>query len=320
MPLIADFDNLNEAFLRAVRGKSGKYEVLQFRARLPEEMQALRASLLDGTFCFLPYRIFTIYDRKKRRICAAPFRDRVVMHAMMRICHPIFEAYQIYDSYASRPERGTYKALARAQEFARRYEWFLKLDVCKYFDHVDHAVLMQQLRSLLKDPLLLSYFEQQIGGYEAGPGRGVAIGNLTSQYFANHYLGVADHYLKEQLRAPAVVRYMDDVLVFAHSAEALRRVEADYRAFLLASLRLSLHEPICNRTASGVPFLGYVVFSERIRLATASRRRFMHKALALSTASAEGLLSEDEARRRLASVYAYAMQADSVGLRRKLGT
>jgi retron-type reverse transcriptase len=320
MPFIADIDNLGEAFLWAVRGKSGQQEVKLFRENLTAELQALSLQLTDGTFHFSPYRLFTIYDRKKRRICAAPFRDRVVMHAMMRICHPIFEGYQTADSFASRPDRGTYKALARAREFTQRYEWFLKLDVCKYFDNIDHRVLMHQLRSLIKDAALLAYFEQQIAGYQAAPGRGLAIGNLTSQYFANHYLSVADHYLREVLKAPAVVRYMDDVLVFARDVAMIKAIESAYRSFLSSELHLQLHPAIINATRCGVPFLGYVVFPRRIRLATASRRRFVHKVQAVTYAWQRGQLSDADCRMRLSSAYAYALQADTRGLRQRLGS
>lgn len=151
MGAICHIDNLNEAFLRAVRGKAGKQEVRRFREQLTGNLQTMVEELSDGSFCFGDYHFFSIYDPKPRTICAASFRERVAFHAMMRICHPVFDDYQIYDSYASRLGKGTYKALERAVEYSRQYRWFLKLDVCKYFDSIDHDVMYHQLCCLFKD-------------------------------------------------------------------------------------------------------------------------------------------------------------------------
>lgn len=143
--------------------------------------------LLDGSFRFGQYHFFTVYDPKRRTICAASFPERVVFHAMMRICHPVFDDFQIFDSYASRIGKGTYKALERAQQYAKRYQYFAKLDVCKYFDSIDHEVMLHQLCRLFKDSQLLIFFRDLLDSYETSEGRGLPIGNLTSQYFANDY-------------------------------------------------------------------------------------------------------------------------------------
>lgn len=187
MPRIASLENLHEAFLRAAKGKSGKLAVKEFRSRLDENLVEMSKQLLDGTFIFGHYHFFTVYDPKKRIICAASFPERVAFHAMMRICHPVFDDFQICDSYASRIDKGTYKALERARQFAHRYKWFAKMDVCKYFDSIDHEVMLRQLCRLFKDPQLLIYFRDLLDSYETSEGRGLPIGNLTSQYFANDY-------------------------------------------------------------------------------------------------------------------------------------
>ena len=144
MPRIASIVNLHEAFLRDARGKAGKRAVIDFRNGLDENLMEMRRQLMEGSFCFGKYHFFTICDPKQRTICAASFSERVAFHAMMRICHPVFDDYQIFDSYASRIGKGTYKALERTQQFASRYQWFAKLDICKYFDSIDHQVLLQQ--------------------------------------------------------------------------------------------------------------------------------------------------------------------------------
>ena len=127
MPRIASLDNLYEAFPRAARGKQCKRAVVDFRNRLDENLLRMQGELLDGSFRFGNYQFFTVWDPKRRTICAASFPERVAFHAMMRICHPVFDQYQVYDSYASRIGKGTYKALGRACHFAREYEWFLRL-------------------------------------------------------------------------------------------------------------------------------------------------------------------------------------------------
>ena len=199
MPRIASLDNLHEAFLRAARGKGGKMAVVDFRNHLDKNLLCIQRQLLDGTFHFGQYHFFTIYDPKRRVICAASFPERVVFHAMMRICHPIFDQYQVFDSYASRIGKGTYKALDRARRFANNYEWFAKIDARKYFDSISHEVLLAQLSRLFKDAQLLIFFRNLLDTYAVQPGCGLPIGNLTSQYFANHYLSVADHYIKEKI-------------------------------------------------------------------------------------------------------------------------
>ena len=318
MEKIVHPENLREAFLRAVRGKSNRLEVLRFRADLDASLCDIRAHLLSGNYPFGKYRFFTIHDPKERLICAAPFADRVAFHAMMRISHPIFDAYQIYDSYASRVGKGGYKALERAQYFAGHYEWFAKLDVRHYFDSIDHEIVMHQLESLFKDKLLLAHFRCLLDSYHTQQGKGLPIGNLTSQYFANHYLSVADHYAKETLRVPAMVRYMDDVLLFAHDKEELFTWVKNWQNFLSSTLLLELHPPVLNKTVRGIPFLGYVVYQDKLRLNQRSRTRYIRKIKQLVAWLKEGIIEEKEYRNRLEALTAFIEKADTRAYRRKV--
>ena len=318
MPLIADKANLQEAFLRAARGKSGKRAVIDFRQHLDERLSDMQSQLLNGTYRFGDYHFFTIYDPKKRVICAAPFPERVAFHAMMRVCHPVFDDYQIFDSYASRIGKGTYKALERTMYFCRRYQWFAKLDVCKYFDSIDHQVLLRQLCRLFKDRQLLIYFQDLLDSYEVDPGKGLPIGNLTSQYFANHYLSVADHYAKEVLKAPAIVRYMDDVLFFSHDKDKLDFCVEAYMTYVGEKLLLDLHQPVKNRVHYGVPFLGYVVYPERMRLNGRSKKRFIKKIAELDTLFWTDRIEERDVAARSLCLYSFVEKADSMGLRLSL--
>ena len=318
MPRIAETENLREAFLRAARGKTGKREVLEFRDRLDDNLEQIRNRLLDGTYQFGDYHFFTIYDPKKRIICAAPFQHRVVFHAMMRICHPVFDDFQIYDSYASRIGKGTYKALERTQYFCKRYRWFAKLDVCKYFDSIDHKVMLQQLSRLFKDRQLLLYFQELLASYETSPSCGLPIGNLTSQYFANHYLSLADHLAKEEIRMPATVRYMDDMLFFSNDVCQLKDDLGKLSDWIADYLHLTLPPIIINKVQFGIPFLGYVVYADGLRLNHRSIRRFRRKVSDMDKYYWLNMMPEKEIASRGSCLFAFVNKAHTDALKRKL--
>lgn len=308
---IAGIDNLQEAFLRASRGKCGDSAVIEFRKNIDNNLLQLHKDFVECRYHIGKYHFFTVFDPKERTICAASFRDRVAFHAMMRICHPVFDNYQVFDSYASRLGKGTYKALERAREFARKYRWFVKFDVCKYFDSIDHNVLLSQLCRLFKDKRLLVYFRDIIDSYETSQGRGLPIGNLTSQYFANHYLSVADHYAKECLRLPAIVRYMDDILFFGNEKEELKRNAALYVSFIENELRLELHPLVVNDTSRGLPFLGYVVYPSCLRLNGRSKKRFRTKMGKLKDDLVADVITQEEYANRAQCLFAFANKAEA---------
>lgn len=318
MERISHSDNLAEAFLKAAKGKWAKKDVLLFREDLSRNLDGIARDLLSGEYEISPGYSFTIHDPKKRNILAPSFRDAVTYQAVMRICHPVFDAFQVYDSFASRPGKGTDGALGRALEHARRYEWFLKLDVVKYFDSIDHRVMFSQLCRLFKDPLLLDFFHRFLSSYGSESGKGLAIGALLSQYFANHYLSVSDHYLKEKMRVPALVRYMDDFILFAHGREELLSYENDIRCYVAQTLKLHLHPMLLNKTRHGVPFLGFVVGKEGLRLSSRSRSRFRRKLSEAEFLYEQGLISEEKCRERVASMAVFVDRAARSGFKEKV--
>ena len=311
MPQIADMDNLSEAFLLAVRGKACKGEVIRFRRNLDRELHAIHCQLLDGSYRFGDYRQFMVYDPKERVICATPFRERVTFHAMMRVCHPVFENFQINGSFASRPNLGTYKALEQAQAYCRRYAWFLKMDMRKFFASIDHDCMKRMLGRLFKDRLLLAYFEMLIDGYEVTPNRGLPIGNLTSQYFANHYLAVGDHYAKEKLHIGPMVRYMDDIVIWGNDSSNLQAKATAYFRFLHDELRMDLHPFCMNRTRMGMPFLGYVVYPYELRLNQRSRHRYRRRVWDYDWQVKNGMMPQKEALMRMQCALAFVEKANS---------
>ncbi len=173
---IADLHNLYEASYKAQKGKISKHDVYAYSRQLQQNLLRLQQQLISGAVETGGYHTFTIYDPKKRLICATPFSQRVLHHALMNICHASFDKHQIATSFASRSGKGTYAALDHAREHNRRYRWFLKLDVRKYFESIDHTILKQQLRRLFKDKLLLSIFGKIIDSYSTAADKSVIIG------------------------------------------------------------------------------------------------------------------------------------------------
>ena len=317
---IADMANLELAFVKAKKGKEEKASVQAFGKNLRENLRTLQTQLLTGEVEVGGYHYFTIYDPKKRQICAAPFSQRVLHQALMNVCHPYFEKKQTDDSYASRIGKGTYAALEKAEGHTRRYAWFLKLDARKYFDSISHGILRQQLCRLFKDGRLLGIFDKIIDTYtlqptEEGGAAGVPIGNLTSQYFANHYLAAADYFVKESLRIPAYVRYMDDMVLWHDDKEALLEAGRRFQDFVESHLQLKL-KPFClNKNGAGLPFLGYLVFPGTTRLAQRSRQRFIQKMKKYDSLLEAGVWSQKDYQQHVEPLTAFTLHADAKAFR-----
>jgi RNA-directed DNA polymerase len=275
---ITDFHTLCSSAHRAARGKRLSLEAGKFLLNLEVEVLQLQQELLDGTYRPADYRTFTITDPKPRTISAAAFRDRVVHHALCAAIEPRLEHFAIYDSYACREKKGGYAAIKRVQEFARRFSHFLKLDVYKFFETADHAVLKGLLRRLLKDNRTLTLCDRFIdaGAPGSASGKGLPIGNLTSQHFANLYLGPLDHFVKEPLCVRGYCRYMDDHLFFAQGKETLKSIHTAVKGFMEKQLVLELKDSatIMSPVSSGVPYLGFRIWPRTIRLDAYRARRF----------------------------------------------
>ena len=315
---IADLNNLYEAFYKAQKGTVNKPCVCAYRERLQANLRTLRVQISSGSVETGNYRYFTIYDPKKRLICATPFPQRVLHHAVMNVCHASFEKHQIAESFASRPGKGTYAALDKAREYNRQYRWFLKLDVRKYFESVGHAVLKKQLDRLFKDQGVLLIFDKIIDSYSTGENKSVPIGNLTSQYFANHYLSVADHYVKETLRVTGYVRYMDDMVLWHNDKESLLDTGYRFRDFLEKELDLQL-KPFClNATTKGLPFLGYRLFSDRVWLSPRSKKRFIDTSRLHACNLQTGLWTQGEYRNHAMALVAFTEYANAREFRKNV--
>lgn len=318
MEQVADMDNLMLAFYKAQRGKVCKREVIDYRANLQDNLSALRAELLSGKMQVGRYHTFTIYDPKQRQICAAAFGERVLHHALMQVCHEYFERHLIHHTYATRPGKGTYAALDEAHRCAVHYRYVAKLDVRKYFDSIDHDILKAKLARLFKDKMLLNALYRIIDTHETTPGRGLPIGNLTSQYFANYYLSGLDHYVKEQLRVAGYVRYMDDMLLFGDERAILIEQVREVEHYAAGKLILGVKPPLLVSTSQGVSFLGYRLQGLRIGLNSRSRNRFAHKMGVYARLMEEGRWSEVEYRDHIVPLLAFVQHGYTHRYRKRI--
>lgn len=315
---IADPDNLRLAYWKAAKGKRHSLAVLAYGKNLGRNLAALREQILTGSVTVGDYRYFRIWEPKERQICASAFREQVLHHALMNICDPFFEKAQIHDSYASRRGKGVHAALERAAWLTRRHTWFLKLDVRKFFDSVHHEVLKQQLERLFKDERLLGIFARIIDSFSVTARRGLPIGNLTSQYFANHYLAGLDHYVKTRLRRKAYVRYMDDLVLWHEEKSCLTDTCGAIETYVQTRLACALKPVLLNRTSGGLPFLGYLLYPDRIRLSRASRQRFIRKFRILQNHYVSGVWSEARCQRHVLPLLEFTRRADARAFRKKV--
>ncbi|MCP4427665.1 MAG: RNA-dependent DNA polymerase, partial [Chloroflexi bacterium] len=258
-PQIIEWENLEQAYRKARRGKRRHLDVAAFEYAWESNLLQLQSELTTQTYRPGPYHNFYIHEPKRRLISAAPFRDRVAHHALCRVIDPIFERRFIHDSYANRVGKGTHRALDRCTAFARRYRYVLQVDIKQHFPAIDHAILRQILakrivcadtlwlidlildsgRGVLSEVYEMVYFPGDDLLAATRP-RGLPIGNLTSQFWSNCYMNPFDHFVKRELKCRGYIRYVDDMLFFADDKETLRQWREELIAYL-AALRLAIH-------------------------------------------------------------------------------
>lgn len=296
-PELISFDNLFNAYLKARKGKQSVPAVATFTLNLETELLSLQQELTDFTYNPGCYRLFTIYERKKRQIAAAPFRDRVVHHAIMNIIEPAIDRRFIFDSYACRQGKGVHASVNRYQQWSKQYPYVLKMDIEQYFPSIDHQLLKAKLRYYLKDNYVLALLDRIIDTAPAACGRsdfyyfsgddllthtertsGLPIGNLTSQFFANLYLDGVDHFIKQDLRVRAYLRYVDDLVILGRDKAQLHETRENIRE-RLAEDRLRLHPRKAHiyHTARGIDLFGYQVFPHKRKLRNDNGHDFLRR-------------------------------------------
>ena len=300
---ITDFQNLYLAFKKAFKGTNRTDDSLSFYFNLEKELFVLKKELEAKTYQPGAYRHFKVFDPKERTISVAPFRDRVVHHAIVNILELIYEKRFIFDSYATRKEKGTHKAILRAQTFLRKNRWFLKADIEKYFENIDHDILLATLERKIKDRDALLLLERIIrnGGQN---NKGLPIVNLTSQFLANVYFAPFDHFVKEELGERFYVRYMDDFVFFNKEKLHLKELCVKTEDYLREHLNLKLKERavMINQRTHGLSFLGARVFPRLTRIKRESLKRCLKKFKERLNDMKKGKLSEERLRHSLDSI------------------
>jgi len=286
---ICKFENLYNAYLKARRGKNNTAEVILFTYNLEDELLKLQYELKNHTYRTGKYRHFTIFEPKERRISALPFRDRIVHHAICNVIEPLLEKGFIYDSFACRKGKGTHAGADRIQEFIRKAKncYALKCDISKYFPSVNHEILKQIIREKISDKELLQLLDEIVDSPDQeisdemqeaqnSEHKGLPIGNLTSQLFANLYLNKLDKYVKYELKMKYYIRYMDDFIIIHESKIFLHEIKEKVVLFLI-SIRLTMHPKKANVSpvSLGIDFLGYRIFDNHRLVRKSTVKRFL---------------------------------------------
>lgn len=336
---VISLENLAAAARAALRGKRSTLTGAGFFAEWETEVVRLERELREGSYAPGEYHYFEIPDPKPRVIAAAPFRDRVVHHALVQVLEPLFEPRFIEDSYACRKGRGNHAGMRRALHFSKKYRWALKCDIRRYFPSIRHDLMQRAIARVVADQKVLALVDQILGSHVESteqlwqPGgdlfdmievrRGLPIGNLTSQFFANIFLDGFDHYVKQDLRVKGYVRYVDDFLLFADSRKQAREWGQRCREHL-GEWGLEIHPDkyrMC-RTGSGVDFCGYVVRADgRVKIRSSGVRRFQRRLKRLKGDARAGKIEWSSVGVSVKAWVAHAEHAQSWRLRsRVLGT
>ncbi len=258
----------------------------QFEMHLEDNLFQMHQELTEGHYALDPYEPFSISDPKPRRIHKASVRDRVLNQAIFRILYPVFNKSFIFDSYSSRKDKGTHKGVMRLFSATRKVtanwnklSYALKCDVEKFFDSVDHEILFFLIQKKLRDPLTLELIKKVIKSFEKSTGKGIPLGNVTSQLFANVYLNELDRFVKHELKAKYYFRYADDFVILDPEKSMLESYETRIREFLQRELGLKLHDGkvLMRKASQGIDFLGYVVLPHTIILRTKTKNRILKR-------------------------------------------
>lgn len=282
---IISVDNLLLAWKEFCRDKKYKPDVSQFSLNLMKNIFSLHSDLANHTYVHGGYQAFKIADPKPRDIHKATVRDRLLHHAIYRILYPYFDKKFIADSYSCRLDKGTHKALQRFGSFTSKSSrnntktcWVLKCDVKKFFASIDHEILMQILRKHIQDEDIVWLIGQVVASFHSTEkGKGLPLGNLTSQLLVNIYLNEFDQFMKHNLKAKHYIRYADDFVILSQDKKYLAELLTKINEFLNNKLKLTLHpnKVSIGTLASGIDFLGWVHFSNHRILRTATKRRML---------------------------------------------
>lgn len=281
-----DINNVFRAWRRFSSGKTDKKDVLEFWRNLESNLFKMHDDLILNNYQHDNYEKFTVRDPKERTIHKARIRDRIIHQLIFDYIRPIFEKSFIFDSYSSRAGKGAHKAVKRFRLFCRKVSrdntrpcWVLKCDIKKFFDSIDHKVLFSLIEKKITDKRIKGLIYRIIKSFETAPGKGLPLGNLTSQLFANIYLHQFDYFIKNILRFDYYIRFNDDFIIAHHDKEFFEAKIKTIKEFLSENLALLLPDGKISlrKLGWGIDFLGYIVLPKGVLMRTKTRKRMIKK-------------------------------------------
>ena len=321
---LCSYENLELAFRKARKRKTLKSYVIEFEKNLKENLQMLRTELLLHCYRPKPLETFIVRDPKTRKISKSDFRDRIIHHALCNIIELIFEKSFIYDSYANRKCKGTLKALERFDHFKRKCSknntrscYVLKADIKKYFENVHHETLIKTIQKKIKDRKVINLIRIILSNHRTNQhGKGMPLGNLTSQFFANVYLNELDYFIKQKLRIHYYIRYVDDFVIFSNSREKLETAKRNIDDFL-KTIRLELHpdKSKIRPLNQGITLLGFRIFNHHKLIKKSNMANMKMRLSKLRALCDEGLADYDYIYSSMEGWLAYASKGDTYNLR-----
>ncbi len=281
---LVSFKNIYLAYKRARESKPTKDKVLRFGLNIEKEIFSIQSDLVNNNYNISKYKEFKVYEPKERIISAPTFRDVVVQHSLINIINQIFEKSFIYNSFACRKKKGTHKGMFRLKKVIQSYncpKYYLKCDIKKYFPSVNKIILKKIIFKKIKDKKTLDLINKIIDSYSSdfGNNKGIPIGNLTSQLFANIYLNELDQFVKHKLKINHYFRYVDDFIILCDSKKELHNYECRIKQFLKCKLHLDMpkHKTYINLINNGVDFIGYKIFPQFVKIRKSNIKRFIRR-------------------------------------------
>lgn len=319
--------NLLAAWKEFRRGKRGRADVARLEFSLEDELFALEEELLSLQYVPQPYESFYVHDPKRRHIHKAPVRDRVVHQALCRTLLPLFDPGFIFDSFSSRLGKGVHLGVARLERGTRQVTknwkqpaYMLKCDVQKFFDSIDQNILFELIQKKVFDPEVTWLISLILRSFEKSPGKGLPLGNVTSQLFANIYLNELDQFVKHTLKVRYYFRYCDDFILLDKKKEVLESHLVSISFFLRDRLGLMLHprKVFLHKIGRGMDFLGYVIRPHSIVPRTKTKRRIWKKLRKRIKKYKDGMITEAELHASLQSYLGVLSHGDAYELSEEL--
>ncbi len=334
-PKICSYKNLERAFMKARKGKTSRGYVIEFEINIRENLLQLKRELENFAYRPLPLKKFIVHDPKTRVIRKSEFRDRIVHHALVNVLEPIYEKVFIFDNYANRVGKGTLAALKRFDGLKRKVSengglvkdaieanavkgYVLKGDIKQYFDSVDHEILIRILKEKIKDERIIWLVEIILKNFD-NKEKGMPLGNMTSQFFANVYLNELDYFVKHKLHMKYYLRYVDDFIILHEDKGVLENCKGQIKKYL-TNLKLELHSDKSKVYSmyKGVEFLGFRSFYHYRLLRKRNVNLFRRKIVRLLAKFEKGLVGEDKISETVDGWFAYARWGNTYKLRRSI--